>query len=163
MPVEVILPKVDMDMESGTIEAWKVAEGEAVTEGQLIFEIGTSKAVMEVEAPASGIIRRISAKPGETVAVGTPVAWIYGLNEPLSATPIRLKSAANDASPALAEIAARHEEPQSAEPLAAIRATPLARRLARQQGIALDKVTGTGPRGRIGGADIQAFAAKAAQ
>lgn len=145
MPVEVILPKVDMDMETGTIEAWKVAEGEAVTEGQLLFEIGTSKAVMEVESPASGIIRRISAKPGETVAVGTPVAWIYRADERMEAIPA---SALQPSPP----VAANDREPTRPE---GIRATPLARRLAREAGLDLRSISGSGPRGRIGEADIR--------
>ena len=89
MAVEVILPKVDMDMESGTIEAWRVAEGDSVRQGQLIFEIGTSKALMEVEAPATGIIRRITAKIGDTVPVGAIVAWIYGHAEPWDAAAVQ--------------------------------------------------------------------------
>ncbi|MGL5448509.1 MAG: dihydrolipoamide acetyltransferase family protein [Rhabdaerophilum sp.] len=160
MPVEVILPKVDMDMETGTIEAWKVVEGEAVTEGQLIFEIGTSKAVMEVEAPASGIIRRISAKQGETVAVGASVAWIYGVNEAIEAKPLAIgqvtslpKAAANDA----VAPSASHTLPTAYEQ--GIRATPLARRIAREAGISLADVRGSGPRGRIGEADIRAHLA----
>lgn len=156
MPIEVILPKVDMDMETGTIEAWKVSEGEVVTEGQLLFEIGTSKAVMEVEAPASGIIRRISAKQGETVAVGAPVAWIYGVNEIAEATslvagqfPSTPKFAANDA------VATSAERTPPALPAGRLRATPLARRMAREQRVDLSSITGTGPRGRIGEADVR--------
>lgn len=163
MPIEVILPKVDMDMETGTIEAWKVSEGETVTEGQLIFEIGTSKAVMEVEAPASGIIRRISAKQGETIAVGTPVAWIYGVNEAVEfKTPGTGQSsfaghaAANDA-------AAPPVERAVVSPSAnTVRATPLARRLAREAGLSLADIKGTGPRGRIGEMDIRALLAERA-
>jgi pyruvate dehydrogenase E2 component (dihydrolipoamide acetyltransferase) len=161
MPVEVILPKVDMDMESGTIEAWKVSEGETVIEGQLIFEIGTSKAVMEVEAPVSGIIRRISAKPGETIAVGTPVAWIYGVNEAVEfKTPggrqslVAGHAPANDAATPSVERASFSPDTDS------VRATPLARRLARERGLSLADIKGTGPRGRIGEADIRAHLAQ---
>ena len=57
MPVEVILPKVDMDMATGKIAKWHVKEGDAVKKGALLFEIETDKAAMEVEAPASGVIR----------------------------------------------------------------------------------------------------------
>ncbi|MGF6723067.1 pimeloyl-ACP methyl ester carboxylesterase [Paraburkholderia sp. GAS41] len=84
MPTEVILPRVDMDMSEGMIAAWHVEEGDEVREGMLIFEIETSKATMEIDAPASGIIRQISAPVGKTVPVGTAVAWIYAAGEALS-------------------------------------------------------------------------------
>lgn len=76
-PVEVVLPKVDMDMESGVITAWKVAEGDAVSEGDIIFEMETSKSSMEVEAPGTGVIRELAAITGEQIPVGTTVAWIH--------------------------------------------------------------------------------------
>jgi pyruvate dehydrogenase E2 component (dihydrolipoamide acetyltransferase) len=74
--IEVILPKVDMDMESGVIAAWKVAEGDRVQEGDILFEMETGKAMMEVEAPGSGVIRDLAKITNDPVAVGTPVAWI---------------------------------------------------------------------------------------
>ena len=74
--IEVILPKVDMDMDSGTIVAWKVAEGDRVQQGDIVFEMETGKALMEVEAPGTGVIRDLASITGEPVAIGTPVAWI---------------------------------------------------------------------------------------
>ena len=74
--LEVILPKVDMDMDSGTIVEWKVAEGARVQQGDIVFEMETGKAMMEVEAPGTGVIRGLAAITGEPVAIGTPVAWI---------------------------------------------------------------------------------------
>jgi pyruvate dehydrogenase E2 component (dihydrolipoyllysine-residue acetyltransferase) len=75
--IEVILPKVDMDMDSGVIVEWKVAEGERVEEGQIVFEMETGKSMMEVEAPGAGIIRSLAPITGEPTAVGTIVAWIH--------------------------------------------------------------------------------------
>ena len=77
MPVEVILPKVDMDMESGIIAAWKVAEGDHVNQGDIIFEMETDKSMMEVESPGTGIIRSLATITGQPVPVGTTVAWIH--------------------------------------------------------------------------------------
>lgn len=74
--IEVILPKVDMDMASGVIAAWKVAEGDRVTQGEILFEMETGKATMEVESPGTGVIRDLAPITGEEVAVGTVVAWI---------------------------------------------------------------------------------------
>jgi pyruvate dehydrogenase E2 component (dihydrolipoyllysine-residue acetyltransferase) len=75
--IEVILPKVDMDMDSGVIVEWKVAEGERVETGQVVFEMETGKSMMEVEAPATGVIRSLAPITGEPTAVGTIVAWIH--------------------------------------------------------------------------------------
>jgi pyruvate dehydrogenase E2 component (dihydrolipoamide acetyltransferase) len=74
--IEVILPKVDMDMESGVIAAWKVAAGDRVAQGDILFEMETGKATMEVESPGSGVIRDLAEITGEPIAVGMPVAWI---------------------------------------------------------------------------------------
>jgi pyruvate dehydrogenase E2 component (dihydrolipoamide acetyltransferase) len=76
-PIEVVLPKVDMDMEAGTIAAWKVAEGDRVETGDILFEMETDKSLMEVESPGSGVIRDLAPITGEPVAVGTTVAWIH--------------------------------------------------------------------------------------
>ncbi|MGO4174563.1 dihydrolipoamide acetyltransferase family protein [Bosea sp. TAF32] len=157
MPVEVILPKVDMDMETGTIEAWHVEEGDLVRQGDTIFEIGTNKAVMEVEAPASGAIRGIKLETGVPITVGTPVAWIY-LDGEAATTPSEPAAAA-------ASVAAATSNPEGAAPASGasaaqsaapgLRATPLARRIARQNALDLKTVAGTGPRGRIGEADVK--------
>jgi len=74
--IEVILPKVDMDMESGVIAAWKVAEGDRVSVGDILFEMETGKSMMEVEAPGTGVIRDLAKVTGEELPVGTTVAWI---------------------------------------------------------------------------------------
>jgi pyruvate dehydrogenase E2 component (dihydrolipoamide acetyltransferase) len=66
-----------MDMESGVIVAWKVVEGDRVQEGDILFGMETGKAMMEVEAPATGIIRDLTHITGEPIAVGTAVAWIH--------------------------------------------------------------------------------------
>ncbi len=154
MPIEVILPKVDMDMETGTIEAWHVKEGDQVRQGDTIFEIGTNKAVMEVEAPASGAIRNIKAEIGVPISVGTPVAWIY-LDGEAATTPSGPAAAA--ATVAAATLLSKTETPAiaAAPTSSGLRATPLARRIARQNALDLKTVAGTGPRGRIGEADVK--------
>jgi len=74
--VEVILPKVDMDMETGVIATWHVAAGDRVAEGDILFDMETGKAMMEVEAPAAGVIRELALVDGAELPVGTRVAWI---------------------------------------------------------------------------------------
>src|SRR6185295_20248899 len=85
MPVEVILPKVDMDMATGKIAKWHVKEGDTVKKGGLLFEIETDKAAMEIDAPSDGIIRNITAIEGAVVPVGHAVALIYHDGESISA------------------------------------------------------------------------------
>jgi len=148
VPVEVILPKVDMDMTEGTLATWHVAEGDCVTQGAALFDIETDKAAMEVESPATGRLHHITAAPGDRVAVGTVIAVIYLQGEAVgTATAIptlAVKPAAAIATP----------PPNPEFTPIALRATPAARTAARSAGIALDQVPGTGPQGRIQRDDV---------
>jgi pyruvate dehydrogenase E2 component (dihydrolipoamide acetyltransferase) len=165
MPVEVILPKVDMDMATGRISKWFFAEGAKVEKGDVLFEIETDKAAMEIDAPASGVLREITGKEGVDIAVGAAVAWIYQEGEAHGAA----------GAPALAEIAQPAQAaPAEAEPADAlpgappapaatgpsccgdVRATPLARRVAREAGLDLASIAGSGPHGRILERDVTA-------
>ncbi|CAG4890089.1 acetoin dehydrogenase dihydrolipoyllysine-residue acetyltransferase subunit [Paraburkholderia saeva] len=155
MPTEVILPRVDMDMTEGMIAAWHVSEGDAVREGTLIFEIETSKATMEIDAPASGVIRQISAPVGKTVPVGTAVAWIYANGEALQAHGGTEDSSSTQSE---AEVLSEHvpaiASATAASPGGPLRATPAARRVARERGLQLVAIAGSGPHGRIGAQDV---------
>lgn len=162
MPVEVILPKVDMDMESGQISRWYAKEGDVITKGQLLFEIETDKAAMEIDAPSSGILRNVSAQEGATVPVGQAVAWIYAEGESFEETAAPAEPEAEAVAPeekldTVAEIAAPVEPEISLadDRNDDVRATPLARRLARETGIDLASVTGSGPKGRVQKKDIE--------
>ena len=86
MPVEVIMPKVDMDMASGKVMSWHIAEGEAVSKGDPLFDIETDKAAMEVEAPADGILHHM-APEGAEIPIGTPCAWLYAEGEEVGEQP----------------------------------------------------------------------------
>jgi pyruvate dehydrogenase E2 component (dihydrolipoamide acetyltransferase) len=156
MAVEVVLPKVDMDMSSAVISRWHVKDGETVKKGQAIFDIETDKAAMEIEAPSSGIIKLVDLAGAKDIAIGTVVAMIYDLGEELKAPPA---SAATSASvpdaPATIHSAASRPLPRNDAAPAGIRATPLARRLARQARIDLTDAAGSGPRGRIVAADVR--------
>jgi pyruvate dehydrogenase E2 component (dihydrolipoamide acetyltransferase) len=158
MPVEVILPRVDMDMTTGKINRWYVKDGDSVKKGAPIFEIETDKAAMEVESPGDGVIGNISAAEGAIVPVGEPVAFIYGAGEARTA-PVVARSTRS------VEVAATDAQPMPAAAKATSsggdvagkrRATPLARSLARNAGIDIATVTGSGPHGRIIAADVSA-------
>ena len=158
MPVEVILPKVDMDMTHGTLAVWHVAEGETVAKGAALFDIETDKAAMEVEAPASGTLQHITAAPGDKVAVGSIVAWIYAPGEVVTDRPVAEPATVADvpaATPAAIPVTTPIVSTPTEGPL---RATPAARSAARNAGVALADITGTGPLGRIQRDDVPAVA-----
>ena len=156
MPVEVILPRVDMDMATGKISKWYVKEGDTVTKGVPIFEIETDKAAMEVESPGSGILRNVTAAEGEVVPVGQAVAFIYQEGEAVAAV-------AKPSAPAGAKTESAEKRGLSPVPSHVMlhsvpgkfRATPLARRIARLEGVALEGIIGSGPNGRIVAADLR--------
>ncbi|WP_027167935.1 2-oxo acid dehydrogenase subunit E2, partial [Mesorhizobium sp. WSM3224] len=186
MPTEVILPKVDMDMATGQISRWFAEEGAKVKKGDVLFEIETDKAAMEIDAPASGTLRDVTGKEGVDIPVGAPVAWIYadgeayGADAPAKRDEAPISSLAGKMSAKPTEEGAVPPAPHSFAPpsgLPAIsptggessqsptagRATPLARRLAREAGLKIAEVKGSGPRGRVVRADIEAaIAAKTA-
>ena len=197
MALEVILPRIDMDMTEGRISAWMVAEGDRVEKGQPIFEIETDKAAMEIDAPEAGVIRGLDARLDTPIPVGTAVAWICAEGEvfdpatPAAATPGTdappppqappLPPAGGEgrgeggaAAPGSLPLAVGENltamgaaapgplplavgEDRTAMGAAApgpIRATPAARRRARDLGVTLAKVVGSGPAGRIQRADV---------
>ncbi len=163
MAAEVILPKVDMDMETGQISRWYAKDGDTVTKGQLLFEIETDKAAMEVDAPASGIIADISAAEGAVVPVGQTVARIYDEGEERNAkstSVVEEPVAAVTVETVIEPVTSKQAEPKSSqgfEPSSAndVRATPLARRLAREAGVDLASILGSGPKGRVQKKDVE--------
>ena len=159
MPVEVILPKVDMDMATGRISKWFFGNDTAVKKGDVLFEIETDKAAMEIDAPASGILRDITGGEGVDIPVGAAVAWIYEEGEVYKSAPVAqtavvaaIPATTTAAASAMSQPAAQVET--GAAEAGKVRATPLARRLANDGGIDLSAVAGSGPHGRITRADV---------
>ncbi|MCR9122427.1 MAG: acetoin dehydrogenase dihydrolipoyllysine-residue acetyltransferase subunit [Phyllobacteriaceae bacterium] len=161
MPTEIIMPKVDMDMATGRIAAWHVEEGASVAKGDPIFDIETDKAAMEVEAPADGTLHH-PVPEGTDVPIGAPVGWLYAEGEAVRAPPT--EETPTQEVPANAPDGETETETPTAQPSAPStetlaeqdkpRATPKARKLARDAGIDLATLDGTGPRGRIQAADV---------
>ena len=161
MAIEVILPKVDMDMSTGRISKWLVADGAEVKKGDPLFEIETDKAAMEVESPGTGKLGQINAKEGDEVPIGQVIAWIFAAGEsPTGAVQSKPAAPILDAPAKAAPVAV--VETSTSSPSSDIRATPLARRMAKDKGVELSSVSGTGPHGRVLSADIEALAAKPA-
>ena len=150
MATNVLLPQWGMNMEDGTLTRWLVNEGDEIAEGQPLVEVETAKINSELESPASGVVSHIMAAEGSLVKVGELVAVI---GEPGENPPRPEPKAAP--SPAGAR---RRQRQRDARPTgaAASQVTPVARRLARDNGIDLDEVNGTGPRGRITEQDVRA-------
>jgi pyruvate dehydrogenase E2 component (dihydrolipoamide acetyltransferase) len=161
MPTEIIMPKVDMDMETGRIAAWHVQEGGSVAKGEPIFDIETDKAAMEVEAPADGTLHH-PVPEGADVPIGAPVGWLYAKGEEVGEPPaeqspepeasVNAPNGESETEPAKTRSVALDTE--AAEERDKPRATPKARKLARDAGIDLVDLNGTGPRGRIQAADV---------
>ena len=160
MATEVILPRVDMDMETGKFASWLVAEGASVKKGQALFEIETDKAAMEVEAPADGVLRGVTAASGDVLPVGAIVGWIVAPGEAFDASEVRTTSHSPEFTKSVETSGEAHFAPAamvSESDGAGLRATPAARRLASESGAALASIVGTGPYGRVQARDVAAI------
>jgi len=150
MAKEVILPKLGQTMEEGTIVEWVKNEGDPVNRGDILFQVETDKAVLDVEARSKGTLRKVLVEPGVKVPVLTVVGIIGDPDEDISAL---LAGAESTAEPPVPEsaVAEAKEEPVAA-PLqpesGRLIASPRARKLAREKGVNLSLVSGTGPHGR---------------
>src|SRR5579884_1428015 len=151
MATEVLLPQFGMGMQEGRILRWLKQVGEPVEEGEPLLEIEAEKVEVEVPCPQSGILARIVAEVDETVPVREVIAIIMSPQE-LAAMPPGANRGANPPRAAhAAALTANHPSiaRQTAIERAGLQVTPLARRVAREHGINLGEVRGTGPGGRI--------------
>jgi pyruvate dehydrogenase E2 component (dihydrolipoyllysine-residue acetyltransferase) len=178
---EIKLPRLGQGMEAGTIVRWLKSEGEQVEKGEPLYELDTDKVTQEVEADASGVLLKIAVAEGE-VPVGQTIAVIGEEGEQVAAPePEPEAEAKADESPQEegSRAPARDEErergkqastdgsqqlagaevPQPARADGRVKASPLARRIARERGIELSAVRGTGPEGRIVAEDVERAAA----
>lgn len=160
MATEIIMPKVDMVMEHGTFVEWLKQEGDWVEKGEALFVVLTDKANIEVEAPASGILAGVRAKPDDVIPVAEVIGYIVARDETVpQAAPAPPKDVAPQeraaSEPAVSPAA---ETPGPALDGGRVRATPAARALARDLGVDLARIEGRGPRGRVHKTDVLEFA-----
>jgi pyruvate dehydrogenase E2 component (dihydrolipoamide acetyltransferase) len=172
MATELTLPRLGQGMEAGTIVRWLKSEGDRVEKGEPLYELDTEKVTQEVEADASGVLLKILAQEGEEIEVGKRIAVIGEegeevSDEPEAAQEVEEQPREEEREPA--REAAAEPEPARAAPEPArtdggrVKASPLARRIARERGIELAQLTGTGPEGRVVAEDVErATAAPAA-
>jgi len=161
MAVEVFIHKMSEHMEFGTIVRWLVAEGERVERRQVIMEVETDKVVAELEAPASGILKgvRSGAVEGAQIPVGEVIAFISEPDEVVPVLPPFGPVKADAAAKGALSLPAAPGVPAPAEAEAGlVRATPVARRIARELGVDLARVKGSGPGGRIREEDVRTWA-----
>jgi len=159
MAISVVMPALEMAQETGKLVTWLKKAGEPVRKGEMLLEVETDKAVVEVEAAGDGILAGVTAKPGDVIPVGHTIAWLVQPGEapPAGGQPGAPTARRTDAAPA----AAAAPEPAgraSAGAVGAARISPKARRLAQEHGVDLTRVKGSGAGGEILAGDILAAA-----
>jgi pyruvate dehydrogenase E2 component (dihydrolipoamide acetyltransferase) len=161
MAHSIVMPALEMAQETGKLLSWRKKEGEAIAKGEPLLEVETDKAVVEIESPADGILAGIKAQAGDVIPVGQTIAWIVNPGEK---PPVEEASSASgrrmDSKPAPAAAAAANTSvAPPVAPASSARISPKARRLAREHGVDLSRVRGTGSEGEIQAEDILAFVA----
>jgi pyruvate dehydrogenase E2 component (dihydrolipoamide acetyltransferase) len=153
MAISVVMPALEMAQETGKLLAWRKKEGDIVAKGEPLLEIETDKAVVEIESPAGGILAGVKSHEGAVVPVGEVIAWIVAPGEQppapsLTATPTGRAKMEQPKSSAASSVAAQSATPQS------INISPKARRVAKEHGIDIAQIKGTGPEGSITTEDV---------
>ena len=161
MAETIAMPKLGFDMAEGTLVRWLKREGETVQKGEVLAEIETDKATVEVEASVAGTVRRLLVAERSTVPVGAPIAILGTPDEPIDEPPTSQAAAGQPTPVAAAPARAPAAAPPVGLPLPAdgnltggVRASPLAHRLASERGVDLKSVAGSGPEGRIVKKDV---------
>ena len=149
MAVAVILPKLDEAMRTGRIVKWIKKEGDRVEKGDVILEIETEKTAFEIEAEASGILSKVMAKEGDDVPVGATIVFILQPGEKAPEVPEPVVKAEEEIKEEVPV-----EVPKITKEAEAIKASPLAKSIAKEHGIDLSLVAGTGPGRRITKEDV---------
>jgi len=168
MPVEVVMPKLGLNMTEGIVAGWLRKEGDPVRKGEPLFIVETDKVTVEAEAPANGILGRILVAEGETVPVRQVVALLLTEGEESlpAATPVihrEARTASRDEGDRTLTLPASSLAPSDAsarEGDREVNASPVARRMARENGINLALVRGTGGEGRVTREDVKRFLAE---
>jgi len=153
MAISVVMPALEMAQETGKLLAWRKKEGDSIVKGEPLLEIETDKAVVEIEAPADGILAGIRSHEGAVVPVGETIAWIVAQGEQppaVAATPAASARATSAPSRAATASAA------ATAPIASrnVQISPKARRLAKEHGVDISKLRGSGPEGTITTDDV---------
>ena len=160
MAFSVVMPALEMAQETGKLLAWRKKEGDRVSKGEPLLDIETDKAVVEVEAPADGFLAGIKASEGADIPVGQTIAWIVEAGEDPPADVITAVPSARAGTHAKSEASqSSRPAPRARVPSAsAARISPKARRLAKELGVDVGLVQGTGAGGEILAGDVESAA-----
>jgi len=154
MAVEVIMPALGMAQETGKVLRWLKAEGESVAKAEPLMEVETDKVTVEIEAPAAGTLAGVTAAEGEDVPVGQVIAYVLGDGEQLPEPDARSEPAV----PAMSRgLSPGHGGNGQARAGRRALASPKARRLARERGVPIEEIAGSGPYGAVQAADVETF------
>ena len=153
MAISVVMPALEIAQETGTLVAWRKKEGQQVVRGETLLEIETDKAVMEIEAPGDGVLVGVKVHEGAVVPVGQTIAWIVAPGE---AIPAEAVPSTTTTPTATAPVQAAVGVPNTThQPVASVaKISPKARRLARERGVDIRNLRGSGPAGEIVAADV---------
>ena len=159
MAVSIVMPALEMAQETGKIISWLKKEGDSIAKGEPLAEIETDKVVLELEASADGVLAGVTAGPGDVVQVGKTIAWIVAPGEkPPAETQAAAPAARTMTGTGGATTAAPAAAPVARQDNVEAKVSPKARRMAKELGVDLSKVVGTGPGGIISGEDVEAAA-----
>ena len=161
MAHSIVMPALEMAQETGKLLSWRKKEGDAIAKGEPLLDVETDKAVVEIESPADGLLAGVKAQAGDVIPVGQTIAWIVNPGEkPPEEEAAAASGRRMDSKPALAAGAAANISTGApAAPASNARLSPKARRLAREHGVDVSRVRGTGGEGEILAEDILAFVA----
>jgi pyruvate dehydrogenase E2 component (dihydrolipoamide acetyltransferase) len=166
MATSVVMPALEMAQETGKIVSWVKKEGDTIRKGEILLEVETDKAVVEIEASADGVLGGIKSQAGDVVPVGTTIAWILAPGEKVPAETASAAPAARtmteQARPAASaptpSAAPRTSTPAGSPSSGGVQVSPKAKRLAKELGVDVATVKGTGPDGTITSDDVTAAA-----
>jgi pyruvate dehydrogenase E2 component (dihydrolipoamide acetyltransferase) len=156
MAISVVMPALEMAQETGKLLAWRKKEGERVTKGEPLLEIETDKAVVEVEAPGDGVLAGVTADVGAVIPVGETIAWLVAPGEKPPSKAATVAPAAR-ASSGMERAAVTASQVSAPSATSAPQISPKARRLAKELGVDITRLRGSGPDGTITTEDVQAF------
>src|SRR4051812_9155066 len=167
MAISVVMPALEMAQETGKLVSWKKKEGDSVKKGELLLEVETDKAVVEIEAAGDGILGGVTAQPGAVVPVGQTIAWLLKPGEQPPAQTAAVQTGRTGAAAVQQPVAAAAAVATAPDPLKAaaannLRVSPKARRLAKEHNVDITRIKGTGPAGEIVAEDVLASKGAAA-
>src|SRR5438552_2874636 len=156
MATSVVMPALEMAQETGKIVSWVKKEGDSVSKGEVLLEVETDKAVVEVEATADGVLAGVKSHEGDVVPVGQTIAWLVAPGEQPPADAPTTAPAARATTPSPSGRGQRDSQPAVAqgEGRSSGQISPKARRLAKEKGVDVSRVVGTGPDGTITSEDV---------